>query len=104
MIIAKLVEISKRTRKRVSYNIAISIGVTILLVMTTLLGLNSSIAIGIALHEASVFIVILNGMLVKDSGDSPSLVVRNVAGHLFRDSKEAFTIAINSRMGRATTS
>ena len=104
MIIAKLVEISKRTRKRVSYNIAISIGVTLLLVMTTLLGLNSSIAIGIALHEASVFIVILNGMLVKDSGDSPSLVVRNVAGHLFRDSKEAFSIAINSRMGSATTS
>ena len=104
MIIAKLVDISKRTRKRVSYNIAISMGVTLLLVMTTLLGLNSSIAIGIALHEASVFIVILNGMLVKDSGESPFLVVRNVAGHLFRDSKEAFAIAMNSTMSPATTS
>lgn len=104
MIIAKLVDISKRTRKRVSYNIAISMGVTLLLVMTTLLGLNSSIAIGIALHEASVFIVILNGMLVKDSGDSPYIVVRNVVGHLFRDSKEAFTTAIGSRMVPATTS
>ncbi|MAV95143.1 MAG: hypothetical protein CMA31_05600 [Euryarchaeota archaeon] len=104
MVIAKLVDISKRTRKRVSYNIAISLGVTLLLVMTTLLGLNSSIALGIALHEASVFIVILNGMLVKDSGDSPYIVIRTVAGHLFRDSKEAFTTAIGSRMTPATTS
>ena len=69
--IAKLIQISKRTRLRVSVNIAISMSVTAILVLTTIFEVNSSIAIGIALHEASVFIVILNGMLVRTRVNLP---------------------------------
>ena len=102
--IAKLVQISKRTRLRVSVNIAISMGVTAILVLSTIFGFNSSIALGIALHEASVFIVILNGMLVKDSGDSPLKVIETVFGHLRSDIEESFRIMLLGNTEPATTS
>ena len=101
--IAKLVQISKRTRLRVSVNIAISMGVTAILVLSTIFGFNSSIALGIALHEASVFIVILNGMLVKDSGDSLK-VIETVFGHLRSDIEESFRIMLLGNTEPATTS
>ena len=104
MTIAKLVQISKRTRKRVSFNIAISMTVTAVLVLTTMFGINSSIAIGIALHEASVFIVILNGMLVKDSGESPTRVVKSVLTQLTKDIFDSFAIIKPNLRNPATTS
>ena len=102
--IAKLIQISKRTRLRVSVNIAISMCVTAILVLTTIFEVNSSIAIGIALHEASVFFVILNGMLVKDSGESPLEVVKIVYGHLRSDIAESFKIMLSNNNNPATTS
>ena len=102
--IAKLIQISKRTRLRVSVNIAISMSVTAILVLTTIFEVNSSIAIGIALHEASVFIVILNGMLVKDSGESPLEVAKIVYAHLRSDITESFKIMLSDNNKPATTS
>ena len=62
--LSNLLELSKRTRRVVNANIAISVLVTLVLIITTLVGINNSIAAGIAIHEASVFLIILNGMFV----------------------------------------
>jgi len=50
--IVRLLELAKRTRMIVNINIAISVTVTLLLVLATIAGGNSSIAVGIAIHEA----------------------------------------------------
>ena len=69
-VLSKMVGLAKRTRRVVFANIAISVLVTIFLVSTVLMGFQINLALGIALHETSVIIVILNGMWVSGSGAS----------------------------------
>jgi len=64
----RLVTLAKRTRRVVYANIAISIIVTAALVSAVLLGFEMKLAAGIALHEASAILIILNGMWVSGSG------------------------------------
>ena len=64
----RLVELAKRTRRVVYANIAISVLVTTALVSAVLLGFEMNLAAGIALHEASAILIILNGMWVSGSG------------------------------------
>ena len=73
-------------------NIALSVSITILLIVTTLAGLNTSIAAGIAIHEASVFIVILNGMFVTGSKGNRIGVFVDIAKDLIHDIREAFGV------------
>ena len=56
--IIKLIDLAKRTKKIVLLNITISVLITAILVSTVLLGYQINLAAGIALHEASVFLVI----------------------------------------------
>jgi len=64
----RLVTLAKRTRRVVYANIAISVLVTTALVSAVLLGFEMKLAAGIALHETSAILIILNGMWVSGSG------------------------------------
>ena len=88
--IVRLIQLAKRTKMIVNVNIAISVIVTLILVMTTLAGFNTSIAAGIAIHEASVFLIIINGMFVSSNNDGRITVLLNLMKDLANDLKEAF--------------
>ncbi len=97
--LANLIQLSKRTRAVVNANIAVSVGVTILLIVTALAGINTSIAAGIAIHEASVFLIILNGMFVAGSGGRRLGVLADLGRDLVRDIREAFGVLFSTSGG-----
>jgi hypothetical protein len=59
--------------------------------LTTLAGFNTSIAAGIAIHEASVFLIIINGMFVSSNNTRRTTVLIDLMKDLAIDLKEAFT-------------
>ena len=73
--ITSLIRIAKRTRAIVKFNIAISILVTGILVSLALLDIQTNLAVGVAIHEMSAFLVILNGAFVAISGNRFALVL-----------------------------
>jgi len=83
-VISNFVRLSRRTRGIVQSNIFISVAVTVLLVVGVLLGIQTHLAVGVAIHEASAFIVILNGAFVASSGNRFALI-GEVFMDLFRD-------------------
>ena len=97
--LANLIQLSKRTRVVVNANIAVSVGVTLLLIVTALAGINTSIAAGIAIHEASVFLIILNGMFVAGAGGRRIGVLADLFKGLGRDIREAFGVLFSSGKG-----
>ena len=90
--IVGLIQLAKRTKMIVNINIIISVIITLILVATTLAGYNTSIAAGIAIHEASAFLVIINGMFVSSNSDNNrrTTVLVNLFRDLVIDLKEAF--------------
>ena len=90
--IARLLELAKRTKMIVNINIAISVVVTLILVLTTLAGWNTSIAAGIAIHEASVFLIIINGMFVSSNNTRRTTVLVDLMKDLVKDLKDAFEV------------
>jgi len=94
--LARFIELSKRTRRAVSTNIAISVGITMLLVCVVLLGWEIKLAAGVALHEASALIVILNGMWVTGTGPQRMTTIVDLARDLRNDLVEALRVAIGS--------
>ena len=90
--IVRLLELAKRTKMIVNVNIAISIMVTLILVSATIAGENTSIAVGIAIHEASVFLVIINGMFVSSNNSGRINVLLDLMKGLANDLKEAFVV------------
>jgi heavy metal translocating P-type ATPase len=92
--LARFIELSKRTRRAVSTNIAISVGITMLLVCVVLLGWEIKLAAGVALHEASALIVILNGMWVTGTGPQRMTTIVDLARDLRNDLVEALRVAI----------
>lgn len=97
--LANLIQLSKRTRAVVNVNIAVSVAVTILLIITALAGINTSIAAGIAIHEASVFLIILNGMFVAGAGDKRIGVITDLGRDLVHDIREAFGVLFSAGKG-----
>ena len=97
--LSNLLELSKRTRRVVNANIAISVLVTLVLIITTLVGINNSIAAGIAIHEASVFLIIFNGMFVTGSGGRRIGVLLDLGKDLLRDIREAFGVLFSGGEG-----
>jgi P-type E1-E2 ATPase len=73
--ITSLIRIARRTRAIVKFNIAISILVTGILVSLALLDIQTNLAVGVAIHEMSAFLVILNGAFVAISGNRFALVL-----------------------------
>ena len=92
--LAKFIDLSKRTRRAVSMNIAISVGITMLLVCVVLLGWEIKLAAGVALHEASALIVILNGMWVTGTGPQRLTTLVDLVRDLRDDLMEALRVAI----------
>jgi cation transport ATPase len=92
--LSRLIDLAKRTRGAVYANIAISVGVTLFLVTTVLLGELTSIFAGVALHEASALIVILNGMWVSGTGAQRVTTLVDLGRELGRDLAEALRVAI----------
>ena len=97
--LANLIQLSKRTRRVVNANIAISVMVTLMLIITALAGINTSIAAGIAIHEASVFLIIINGMFVAGAGDRRIGVLLDLGKDLIRDIREAFGVLFSGGEG-----
>ncbi|HIE63880.1 MAG TPA: cation-translocating P-type ATPase [Candidatus Poseidoniales archaeon] len=95
--LARLVELAKRTRHIVNINIMISVVITTILVISSLVGLNSSIAAGIAIHEASVFLIIINGMFVTGQGGNRISVLTDLGKEVVRDIKEAFAVLLKAK-------
>ena len=97
--LTNLIELSKRTRAVVNANIAISVSITMLLIALTLFEINTSIAAGIAIHEASAFLIILNGMFVAGPDGSRVGVIIDLARELINDIREAFRVLFSSDRG-----
>ena len=94
--IIKLIDLAKTTKKIVLLNITISVLITAILVSTVLLGYQINLAAGIALHEASVFLVILNGMWISGNGISRFSTMISLFKDLKNDILESFTVLIQS--------
>ena len=92
--LARFIDLSKRTRRAVSTNIAISVGITMLLVCGVLLGWDIKLWSGLALHEASALIVILNGMWVTGTGPQRMTTIVDLSRDLRNDLVEALKVAI----------
>ena len=89
--ITTLLKLSRRTRTVIQANILLSVIVTLTLVVLVLLGIQTDLAVGVAIHEASAFLVILNGAFVAISGNRFSLV-GEVMMDLVRDYRDAFLL------------
>ena len=87
-----MVGLAKRTRRIVYANIAISVIVTMILVTAVLAGFEINLAAGIALHEASAIIIILNGMWVSGTGTQRLSSLAELARDIFSDLMEIWAI------------
>lgn len=76
-------------------NIAISIIVTMSLISAVLLGIKLSLVTGIALHEASAILIILNGMWVSGSGANKFGTLIEIGKDLVSEISEIFALLIN---------
>jgi len=94
--IIRLIDLAKRTRAIVYLNISISLLITTILVSTVLAGYQINLAAGIALHEASVFLIILNGMWVSGNGISRFSTLLSILNDLKEDIVQSFTILFQS--------
>ena len=91
-VLARMIVLAKRTRRIVYANIAISVIVTMILVTAVLSGLNINLAAGIALHEASAIIIILNGMWVSGTGSQRLSSLADLTRDIFSDLTEIWAI------------
>ena len=102
--LSRFIDLSKRTRRAVSTNITISVGITLLLVGIVLGGWEIKLAAGVALHEASALLVILNGMWVTGTGPERFSTLVTLAHDLKDDLVEALRVALGaSREDMSTT-
>ena len=90
--LSQMVSLAKRTRRVIFANIAISIAVTLILVSTVLMGFQLNLAAGIALHEASAVIIILNGMWVSGSGSNRISTLFELGKDIVADFHEIWVI------------
>ncbi len=98
-----LTQLARSARRIVHLNIGISLALTVTLVALVLSGVEISIAIGVLLHEASAFFVIMNGMWVAGSGIQRFTTILDVFRDVGKDAIEAFRILIGSRAHNSAT-
>ena len=90
--LSQLIAMAKTTRSVVMANVIISIGVTALLVIAVMLGYEMRLAAGVALHEASALLVILNGMWVGGTGIQRIRTLGDLAKDVYGDVIESFSV------------
>ena len=93
--LSRMIVLAKRTRRVVYANIAISVLVTSLLVISVLLGYRMNLAVGIALHEASALMIILNGMWVSGSQTKRLSTLADIGRDIIQDTREIWDIITN---------
>ena len=93
--LSRMIVLAKRTRRVVYANIAISVLVTSLLVISVLMGYRINLAAGIALHEASALMIILNGMWVSGSETRRLSTLADLARDIIQDTREIWGIITN---------
>ena len=86
--LSRMIVLAKRTRRVVYANIAISVLVTSLLVISVIMGYRINLAAGIALHEASALMIILNGMWVSGSETGRLSTLTDLGREIIQDTKE----------------
>ena len=89
-----MVALAKRTRRVVYANIAISVFVTLSLVTAVLMGIDINLAAGIALHEASAILIILNGMWVSGTGAHRLSSLVDLSRDIISDLREIWAIML----------
>ena len=89
-VLADFISLAKTTRSIVLANTIISVAVTGVLVAAVMLGFEMNLAAGVALHEASALIVILNGMWVGGTGVQRLNTLLELAKDVVSDTVEAF--------------
>jgi len=94
--LSRFIDLSKRTKRAVSTNIAISVGITLLLVGIVLGGWEIKLAAGVALHEASALLVILNGMWVTGTGPERFTTLVTLGRDLKDDLVQALRVALGT--------
>ena len=94
--LSRFIDLSKRTKRAVSTNIAISVGITLLLVGIVLGGWEIKLAAGVALHEASALLVILNGMWVTGTGPERLTTLATLGHDLKDDLVQALRVALGT--------
>ena len=92
--LSRLISLSKRTRSVVLAHIVLSLGVTVVLVTAVLLGAELNLAVGVALHEASALMIILNGMWVTGSGTQRLTTIADLGRDIGSDLVGAFRALI----------
>jgi Cd2+/Zn2+-exporting ATPase len=90
-ILSRLIRLSKKTRKIVHINLAISLIVTFVLVISVIFRWHASLALGVFVHEASALITLLNGIWLADAGMSRLGTLGNLFKQLGTDCVEAWT-------------
>ena len=90
--LSQLITMAKTTRSVVMANVIISVGVTALLVIAVMLGYEMKLAAGVALHEASALLVILNGMWVGGTGIQRIRTLGDLAKDVYGDVIESFRV------------
>ena len=68
---------------------------TSLLVISVLLGYRMNLAAGIALHEASALMIILNGMWVSGSQTKRLSTLADIGRDIIQDTREIWDIITN---------
>ena len=101
-VLSRMVGLAKRTRRIVYANIAISVMVTMILVTAVLSGFEMNLAAGIALHEASAIIIILNGMWVSGTGTQRLSSLAELVRDIFADLTEIWAI-LSGKNGEDTS-
>ena len=94
--ITSLIQIAKRTRSIVQFNILISILVTAFLVVAVLTGFDS-LWMAVLVHELSVFIVILNGAFIATGTENRINLFFSVFISIFKDYSEAFSLLMSKQ-------
>ena len=94
-----MIALAKRTRRVVYANITISVLVTSLLVISVLMGFRMNLAAGIALHEASALMIILNGMWVSGSETRRLSTLVDIGRDIIQDTREIWRIITNKEPG-----
>ena len=72
---------------------------TAILVTAVLLGAELNLAVGVALHEASALLIILNGMWVSGTGMQRFKTVTDLSKDISEDLVEAFRALIGHNEG-----
>ncbi len=89
-VLSRLIRLSKKTRMIVNINLAISLIVTLVLVISVVDRWHSSLALGVFIHEASAIITLLNGIWLADEGMSRLGTLGNLFKQLGDDCMKAW--------------